>query len=184
MNRILLISFLHRLRASKPWLFLFAVSAIFLQVFFTFFKLEATPFFLYGMFSEKIPVTDTFSITQILVNDRPLEDYGSPLRERDLLQSTAENFEEMKNNHYVDPLRTRIESRYPFIYRSRLYPFFSRHMYNSRPAMDEYRGWLRKKCLDIAGLSEGSVKMVRTTLLLDKNALRLKPVKNEVLEDL
>ena len=184
MNRILLIAFLHRLKTDDPRLFIFVIAAIFLQLFLTFAKLAATPFFLYGMYSEKTPATDTFFITEIWINDKPLESYYSPLRERYLLESTAGNFEKIKNNNYTDPLKTRIESSYPFVYRSALYPFFSQRIYNSRASIDSYPGWFKKKCLEIAGVGDGNVKIIRTTLLLDKNTLQLNPVKNETLEDL
>jgi hypothetical protein len=184
MERVLLISFLDQLRRTDIKVFVFVLGFLFLQLFLTFVKLEAPPFFLYGMFSENIPVTDTFVTVKIMVNDQPLENYQPPLRERYLLETTAINFEDIKNNHYTDILQTRIESRYPFIYNAVWYPGVSRKIYNSPQAINNYRGWLKTKCLNIAGTADGAVKVVRITSVLNKTTLQLNPVKNEVLEDL
>ncbi|MBA4168700.1 MAG: hypothetical protein H0X41_14335 [Chitinophagaceae bacterium] len=113
MERILLISFLQQLRRTDTGVFVFAILFMFIQLFLTFLKLEATPFFLYGMYSENFSVTDTFSTLKITVNDKPIEYYHSPFRERAMLEETALNYEGMKNNQYTDPLKTRIKSRYP-----------------------------------------------------------------------
>jgi hypothetical protein len=183
MDRILLISFLEQVRRTDIKVFVFAALFLFAQLFLTFIKLEFTPFFLYGMYSEKAAVTDTFSTLNIVVNNKPIE-YYSPLRESDMLKETAANFEEMKANNYTDPLKMRIESRYPFVYNSVLYPFISTKIYNSKKAMDDYRVWLKKKCLQIAGTENGNVLIVRTVSILNKTTLQLNPVKNEILEDL
>ncbi len=179
MKRILLLEYLRGLRISQPVLF-FCVSAFFaIQLALTFIKLEVTPFFLYGMFSEKIPYTDSVFVLKILVNDKPLDEYYSPLRERYLLEETAMNYERMKKNNYQDFIKTRIESGYPSI--ARLIPG---NIYNSREAITAYPSWLKEKCLQIAGLKEGNVKLIRKGFHWNRKHLQLKLVSNEVLEDL
>jgi|GEM_PF-2329374 len=182
MDRILIITFLQRLKQTDYKVYFFVLGFIFIQLFLTFLKLEVTPFFLYGMYSEKIAVSDTFSEISITVNDKTLESYNSPMRERYLLETNMVNYEEMKTNNHVDILKSRIEKRYPFIYNSALYPFIKEKIYNSSQSQEQYKTWLRRKCLKIANITDGEVKVIRTTYLINKTTLQLNAIKHETLE--
>jgi hypothetical protein len=181
-KRLLFFSFLHDLKKKDPKVFLVVIICVVLQLFLTFIKLEVTPFFLFGMYSEKFVATDTFSKITLLVNEKPIEFYKPPLRERNLLETNTINYVEMKRNNDTDILKTRIESRYAIIYESVLYPFFARHIYNTGVTQEQFKVWLKKKCLKIAGIDNGVVKIVEMTYVLDRATIHLNLTKNETLE--
>ncbi|HMF70125.1 MAG TPA: hypothetical protein VK616_01550 [Flavitalea sp.] len=179
---ILLFAFLHELKQKDHKAYLLILICILIQVALTFIKLEVTPFFLFGMYSEKIAATDTFSIIRVLVNDKPIDSYNPPLREKHLLETNAANYVEMKRNNHTDILKIRIESRYAVIYNSAFYPYLAGHIYNTPMAQNNFKGWLKQKCLKIASIDDGVVKIVETTYLLNRTTLYLNPIRHETLD--
>lgn len=181
---MLFISFLHRLRLIDRRFFVFTMLCMFVQLFFTFLKFEATPFFLFGMYSERMTVTDTVSSITLEVNGCPLRELHSPLRERFLLETTVINYETMRAHSGVDPVRRRIESHLPSIVRCEWYTDLSAHIYNQPADLAGYRLWLKQKCLAIAGIRSGKVQVVRTTGVLSRATGQVNHVTHEVLDEL
>ncbi|HTE23388.1 hypothetical protein [Flavitalea sp.] len=181
-KRMLLFSFLVGLKRTDPKAFLLVVICITIQLFFTFIKLEATPFVLFGMFSEKVMASDTFSTIQVLINDRTLESYNPPFRETQLLEINAGNYIGMKRNNQNDILKTRVETGYPFIYNSVFYPFVARQVYNTPKAQNDFKAWFKEKCNHIADIDNAVVKIVETKYLLNRTTLYPSPLKHEILE--
>ena len=178
----LLFSFLRDLKQKDFIVYLFVMVCILVQLIVTVIKLNVTPFFLFGMYSEKFVASDTFSITKVLVNDKAITAYNTPLREQYLVETNAMNYIGMKRNNYTDVLKTRIEQRYPVIYKSALYPFLAQRIYNTQADQNNFKSWLKSKCLKMAGMDSGTVKIVETTYFLNRATLHLNPIRHETLE--
>jgi hypothetical protein len=155
---------------------------MFVQVFLTFIKLEVTPFFLFGMYSQKINATDTLSAMQVLVNDEPLVKHNPPFREKELVMTNAENYIRMVRNNGRDIVETRVEQKYPTIKRSYWYSSIAVRIFNTPEAIERFKPWFRAKCLKIAGMSDGTVRIVEATYVLNRKTMQLTLIKNETLE--
>jgi hypothetical protein len=134
------------------------------------------------MYSEKTAATDTFAVATILINGKSIDKYSVSFREKSLLETNLENYEIIKKNNYEDPVKTRIDARYPLIYKSFLYPLISKHIYNTPNAQMKFRTWFKQKCLSVTGADTGEVKIWQTTFYLDRKNISFKQIKNELLE--
>ena len=163
-------------------MYIVIMACILIQVLLTLVKLEATPFLLYGMFSEKLVATDTISSINIQINEKPLTAYGLSLREQQLLETTVGNYVQMKQNHNTDPLKTRIESRYPVIYNSAVYPWLSQRIYNSTDDQQLFKKWLKQKCVEVAKSENAVVRVVRSTYFIERPSLQPTVIRHETIE--
>lgn len=178
---VLFLEFFRHLRRTDKWFF-FAMLAFFtLQLAFTAIKLEAAPFFLYGMFSQKLPVSDTFTTRDILINNKPLDAYRLSNREADIFAEGMNHFLEMKENNNTDVLKTRVESRYPFFYKSPVYPFFAERIYNTAAGMEAFKRWMRKKCTILTAADAVAIVITQTTYRFYPDTLQLIPVAYDTL---
>lgn len=134
-----------------------------MQVLCTAAKLEVTPFMLFGMYSERIPVADTYSRYQVLVGNQKLSDLELPFREKMYLHTTAENYLAQIQNDGIDPLQTRVEQRYPFFTPIPKYPYVAQHIYNKSEALAQYEEWFKKKLSNATGENTGPVTILRET---------------------
>lgn len=178
---ILLFSFLDEIKRNDFKAYLVIISCILFQLVLTFTKLKFTPFFLFGMFSEKVGHSDTISKLVILIDDRPIGSYKPPFAESDLLQTNAVNYINMKRNNNIDILRTRIESRYPVLYNSKYYPFFARRIYNTPEDLYHFKNWFKEKCFRVAGINSGTVKLIEKTYQVNPTTFYPTLIKNETL---
>ncbi|MHA4845957.1 hypothetical protein ACX0G7_17405 [Flavitalea antarctica] len=181
-KRVLFLSFLHALKKRDFKAFVFVIVCILFQLFFTFVKLEFTPFFLFGMYSEQFTGSDTLSKIVLLVNDKPIEFYKPTPGEKSLLETNTINYVDMKRNNNTDLLKTRIESRYPFIYESVLYPYFAQRIYNTPQTQQQFKDWLKKKCSRLAGSEKVVVRIIELTYVLNRATIDPNLTKNETLE--
>jgi hypothetical protein len=179
---ILLFAFLRDIKQRDRKAFVVITICMVVQLLLTFVKLEVTPFFLFGMYSEKMVATDTISPMKLLFNGQPLDQFNIPQREKDLLESTATNYIDIRLNNNTDVVRTRIETRYPLIYTSVLYPFFANRIYNTGVDIEGYKNWLRGKHREITGNDSGNIKIIKTAYLLNGNSLKPTVIANEILD--
>ncbi|RYG05996.1 MAG: hypothetical protein EOO02_02065 [Chitinophagaceae bacterium] len=181
-NSILLFAFLRRQRHYDRKLYVVVIVCMAVQLLLTLIKAEATPFLLYGMFSEKQVVTDTITSVSIRINNKPLAFYNMALREQQLLETTAGNYVQMKDNNNTDLLRTKIESRYPLIYNAGIYPWLSHRIYNTGEDQLLFKSWLKQKCLNVANAKQALVHIVRTSYLLARPSLEPTVIRHEIVE--
>ncbi len=191
---LLLFSFFADLRQNDRKAFVFVIACMVVQLVLTALKMEATPFLLYGMFSEKQALTDTVSTTSIKINGKPLGSYGLSLREQQLLETTLGNYLAMKNNNDSDPLQTWVEYRHPGIIKWSVYPWLSEKIYNTPGDLQRFRNWFRHKCIEVVNKSEKAtenvpsvnsepaIQIIRTTYFLNRPSLHPTVVRNETLE--
>ncbi|RYG03022.1 MAG: hypothetical protein EOO02_09330 [Chitinophagaceae bacterium] len=181
-NPILFLSFLRAIRQRNKiaWGIIIALGVM--QLVFTAIRLEATPFFLFGMFSEKMKATDSLTTLKVFVNGKDIGTFHPSLREYQLLETTTGNYIEMKRNGSIDPVKTRIESRYPLIYNSPVYPVLSGRLYNTPESMPAFRQWLKKKSLRIADIETGIVQIVLSTYVFNKTSTVPTSITYETLE--
>ncbi|MEO8583798.1 MAG: hypothetical protein ABI415_08370 [Flavitalea sp.] len=180
----LIATFLINLWRTDRKAFLFITTFLVLQVVLALMKLEVTPIFLYGMYSEKLPVTNRFSELKIFINDTPIETYRPSFRQKALLTTNAVNYEDMKRNDHIDVLKTRMKTKYPFLFDHWIAPVFGESIYNSAEDQEKFTVWFKQKCLEMAGITTGHVKLVKSTYLYNETTQRLNLIKHETLEDL
>lgn len=175
----LFLTFFQRLKRLYPKLFYFFLILTAIQLILTAIKLEATPFFLYGMFSEKIPVQDTITKTAIYIDNKDLQTFNISYRERDLLQTGIENYLIMRNNNGVDVVQTRVETKYPFLTNSLLYPYIKNSIYNKHGHLKKFEEWFKQKCSTITGQSVQQVTIINHRYLFNRNPLKAKLIARE-----
>ena len=170
---VLLVRFFYRVKAQSPKLFYFFLGCCCLQLLLTVVKLEATPFLLYGMYSEKIMVPDTTVLTTIYLDDIALQKLPLSYRERDVLLTGIENYMAMKNNGSKDVLQTRVEARYLFFTNSPLYPFVSHKIYNPPASLTQLENWFKQKCSRLLGRDINNVRVVENRYVVDQATLSI-----------
>lgn len=159
MNRkeILVVRFFQYSFKKFPKLSYFFILFFALNLFFIAIKLQVAPFFLYGMYSEKIPATSEFKTISILVNGRDLKDYGVALREHEFLSSALESYLNMKRNGGIDPVQSRVEARYGFLTQSPVYPLIREKIFNPPGAVDRFEPWYRQRISRLLGVPVNTV---------------------------
>lgn len=172
-------SFFYRVRSASPKLFYFFLSCIILQLTLTALKLEATPFLLYGMFSEKHYVPDTIRQKTVYLNDMPLKAVRLPHRETDLLLTGIDNYIIMKDNNGVDVVQTRVEERYLFLTNRSLYPFISPKIFNGGSALTGFEIWFKQKCSKLTKKKIGRVTIIENRYTVDPQTLSINLVARE-----
>lgn len=144
-NGILVVRFFQYSFKKFPKLSYFFLLFFALNLFFIAIKLQVAPFFLYGMYSEKIPATSEFKTVSILVNGRNLKEYGTSYREHEFLSSALESYLNTKRNGGIDPVQSRVEARYGFLIRSSIYPLIRDKIFNPPGAVNQFGPWYRQR---------------------------------------
>ncbi len=67
---------------------------------------QVTPFYIWGMFSEPIPVRETYSKIQLEADGKPLEFYDLQAPNRHLLYGGVHFYKKIKDNKNTHPTRT------------------------------------------------------------------------------
>ena len=178
-KKILFYRFFYTLKLQHPKLFYFFLSCCALQLLFTAIKLEATPFLLYGMFSEKLEVPDTVKFRTVYLNAVSLEVLPLSYREKEVLLSGIANYIAQKNNGGIDVVQTRVEQRYLFLTRQPVYPFLSRRIYNIPSDLSEFEIWFKQKCSGLMQQTVNKVTAFENRYTVDPFTLSVKLVARE-----
>jgi hypothetical protein len=168
------VHFFKGLYKKQPKLFYLFGSFFILQLFFAAIKLEVTPFFLYGMFSEKAAPKTFFTEKEIWVNGKKLTTKDLWIQEALLLDETSSHYISIKQNNNVDVVQSRVEQRYGFLTNSFLYPFMSQRIYNTPAAVIAYERWFKNKCSSILNEPVSSVKIIENTYKIDQQRTTIK----------
>jgi len=104
MKNLLHNTYLVRLYEYDKKLFGIIVGFFSLTLIANVFKAQAAPFFVWGMFSERISVKEEFQVMKITVNDSILIDYTAGYRHphRFYLSSPVNAYVEMQQNNHLD----------------------------------------------------------------------------------
>ncbi len=164
---MLLIDFLKTVKKKSAVLFWSFLTIIFFQLACTFLKMEVTPFLLYGMYSEKIPVQNEFRIVEIEVNDVPASSLNLSGWHSDILYTGYENYNNMLRNNGTDIVKTRVEERYHFLTRSFLYPFLKNKIYNSKSGLANFSKWYSDKFSQFAHIDVRTIRVYSTIIEFD-----------------
>lgn len=151
-NEILVARFFQYSFKKFPKLSYFFVLFFALNLFLIAIKLQVAPFFLYGMYSEKIPPTRAFKTVHIVVNGQDLKAYGVSYREHEFLSSALEGYLNMKRNGGIDPVQSRVEARYGFFTRSAIYPLIKDRIFNPPGAVARFEPWYRQRITRLLGV--------------------------------
>ena len=175
----MLFYFFESLYKKRSKLFYLYIAFFTLQFFFIFIKWEATPFFLYGMFSEKTAFPDTFRTTTILINGRDIKTFDQSQKELWLIEETVEHYIDIKNNKGKDIVASRVESRYHFLYPSS--KTWQNSMFNHPVELGQFESWLKKKCAKITGRNDVQITVKSETYMLGKERNAVKPLSSETI---
>lgn len=164
---MLLLDFLKAVKKKSSVLFWSFLTIIFFQLTCTFLKIEVTPFLLYGMYSEKIPVQHEFAIAEIEVNDAPFSTSILSSWHADILFTGHENYNAMLQNNKTDIVKTRVEERYGFLTGSFIYPFLKNKIYNNKNDLDNFLNWYRSKFSQFAKVDVKSIRFYSIPVKFD-----------------
>ena len=137
--------FLTKVKERSPGLFWFLIAFCFFQAVFTLIKLEVTPFFLFGMFSEKVNVPDTVTIYRQKLNGNLLNQKDINKWEWNILTTTIENYDAQLSNNKIDVVDKRIRNKYPGIYYSSIFSSVKKNITNDSSSVNKYPDWYKQK---------------------------------------
>jgi hypothetical protein len=146
---------------------------IFLFFFFTILsnliRLQTTPFFIWGMYSEKIPPEKEYTMYEIYYNDGRLIKYDHTWNEpaKTMLNSPLKTYLNARANHSVS-----MEEIYFQSYWLKKHPAFTNMMeslYITRQELDEYPNWLKRYVSVQAGTPVGNVYVVAKRLQFEQS---------------
>jgi len=143
--------FLSTVKKKSPGLFWCLITFCFLQMAFTLIKLEVTPFFLFGMYSEKVTVPDTVPVYQEKLNGHLLNKKKIHRWNLDILQVGIENYNAQLFNNKIDIVDTRIKTKYPGIYHNPFFHSIKKYITNDSLSLDKFGGWCKKKIHQYTG---------------------------------
>ena len=173
----MLFYFFESLYKKRSNLFYLFIAFFALQFFFIFIKWEATPFFLYGMFSERTAFPDTFSARTVFINGKDLKSYDMSQKEQWLIEETVEHYLDIKNNKGKDIVQSRVETQHPFLYP----PFKTLQdgIFNHPFELNQFEHWLKEKCAKVTGLKDVQVTVMRKSYIVNKERDAIKPLSSE-----
>jgi hypothetical protein len=171
--------FFIQLRKNQPKLFYLFGLFFILQVFFVLIKWEVTPFFLYGMYSEKAIPSATFTENSVWLNGKKLDMNLLSGEERLLIEETTEHYLHTKGNNDIDIVKTRVEQRYGLLTNSFIYPFLKHRIYNTAADVRGYEKWLKEKCSSIINEKVDTITLKKNTYEINKQLTKLKQINSE-----
>jgi hypothetical protein len=176
--------FLLKIKEKSPGLFWCLIVFCFLQITLTLIKLEVTPFFLYGMYSEKFYVTDTISIYKEKLNGHLLSSQIMNKWEEDILRTGIENYNAQLRNNKIDIIDTRISTKHPSIYNSRVFEIIKKHIMNDSVSLNRFPDWYKQKFYQYTGMDIKTFEVVNETYLIDFNNKKYQLISNEKIFEL
>mgnify|MGYP000877793295 CR=1 FL=1 len=133
--------FFIKLKKEYPKLYWFILAFCFLQIAFTCIKLEATPFLLFGMYSQKHQPADTVVVYQHITDGIAMPYNKLNHWQNDILLTTAGNYYSIIQNKGVDVVDTRIQEKYPAIYNTSIFQAMKQYIINDSAAVKAYPDW-------------------------------------------
>ncbi len=126
-----------------------------------------------------IPYTNIYKSTTIFINGRKLTDLNLSAREKEFLLTTMENYLIMKNNGGIDIVKTRVESRYPFLTNSSFYPLIKDKIYNRSEDITRFELWFKQRCTQLLKFSTISVDVLEKSYEFNKNTFSANLIKSK-----
>lgn len=176
------LNFFKNLYKRQPKLFYLFGSFCMVQLLLALIKLEVTPFFLYGMFSEKVIPSDTISERSVWVDGIQLKNTHLLHKEHLLIEETVKKYVLIKKNGGIDIVQTRVEARYPFLTQSFAYPFLKTRIYNIPKDVLAFQHWFKQTCEDLLHKDVQRVTIKEDTYVTNPRRTELKQIKSEVID--
>ena len=177
-DKVLVFAYFAALRRQSPKLFYFLLFCTGIQLVLTFLKVEATPFGLYGMYSEKAPWPDTLSRLVIYADDKEIDSLRMPARQWDLLQTNMQYYLAIKANGGKDIFQSWTEEKHPSIAAFPLYPFLSSRVFNGPAQLGAFERWFKATLKDRSS-SFDSIKAVYHYYQVQKQPVSLRYLYSE-----
>lgn len=181
-KKILFFSFLGKIRNRDRTFFLFIIISLIVQIIVTFLKVEATPFLLYGMYSQKIPPSSAIVKKEIFLDKNKIETFPVPKREMDLLYTNLDNYLAIKHNSGVDPFESQVEKKLPFLLSFNFYNSLKKKIYNTSENYKQFPVWLKEKCFAITQKKIDSIYLVQSTYQIISSPFSIKKLDSVILE--
>jgi len=181
-QKVMFLHFFKNLYERQPKLFYLFGSFCILQVLVNLIKLEVTPFFLYGMFSEKVVPSDTLTERSVWVDGQLLKNTHLWHKEHLVIDETAKKYVLIKQNDSTDIVQTRVENRYPFLTQSFLYPFLKARIYNTPSDFSDFQHWFKQACAKMLNKEVKQITIKEDTYLINPQRTELKLIHSEVID--
>ena len=181
LREVVFIRFFQHLLQSAPKLFYLYSIFIIVQLTLLFIKLEVTPFFLFGMYSEKIPRTDTIFIRKTLLNNKLISQQPIPLISRYVLETGLDNYMRIKKNDNIDIVKSRVETKYEFLTASFIYPLIKDKIFNPSTSAAAFEQWFKDKANTYSKEFIKEVTVLQEVYLVDPILLTPQFIKTDTL---
>lgn len=140
-----MMAYLHSLKQSRPWIFLVVVIFISIQFLVTLSRMETTPFFIFGMFSDRFHPAPYYEAISFKINEQEFNYMQfSDIHKEFVLSPTWQYYNLVKNNH-GNPAAIKIQNNLPSFLNKNKFPanvFFKYS--NNEKDMIKFSGWLKK----------------------------------------
>lgn len=123
---------------------------------------EATPFFVWGMYSEKETEPRFYEVQQVIINNRERVDLtgGYTPSTRFLLQSPLWYYLSIKSNNGLDPtisfLQSKLKGRYSFIQP------YEAVLFNDTSRINAFMPWYKRYIEEVTSVKVDDLKIVNT----------------------
>jgi len=144
MRRILAHSWLGRVYKADKWLFVLLSLFFFFTLFANFIRLQATPFFIWAMYSQKLPEKTDYSYLEVHYNGNKLLNIQHSWNEpaKNYLYLPLGYYIEIKDSNYVDPFRNYLESHW--LKKHPAFTGIAPYLYPDRRTIDKFPGWYKR----------------------------------------
>lgn len=128
---------------------------------------EATPFFVWAMYSEKEPDTTEYDVQKIIVNDSIVINTttGFTPSTRFFLSSPLWYYISIKNNNNVDPtisfLQSKLKQRYSLI------EPYQHKLFNDSSRINEFVDWYKRYVEEVSGITIHNLKVINNKVHID-----------------
>ncbi len=148
-------TFLYRVFRKDKALFGLFVFFILSQVFFTYKRVENTPFFHYGMYSAIHPPHDSYTVYSVVIDTSHVRSADFYDYQREVVYGSIARYDDLQHDHFIDPLDKVISSRMSGSLADR-----ARHSLINTAQMDTpYQKWLLAYIADMRMVHNPKLKV-------------------------
>jgi hypothetical protein len=150
-------TFMHRLWRDDRLLFWAITSFILAELFFTLIKLETTPFFLFGMYSQPQAAAASYPVYRISIDTQIVRSQAFYDSQREIIYNTISGYEDLKQHHFHDPMQDIIMRKMT----PSLRPNHYTDLLNSATMDTPYQRWLLQYIADMRVIHNPIIRVTK-----------------------